>query len=340
MLGKIIQENRKRIGLSQGSLAEKINVSRQSVSKWEQDLAYPTIDNCVELCKVFEISMDQLVGIKTESKTIDKNSIYKWTTVGLIILLIGVSLFYVLYPNVKIERYPQYVNLYNDASASFRVEKFDVDIYKDESEDIFVKVTFDSKEYSEEMVYDVIINKSIVQNAKHVSGKKYEAIVPIGEIEVIQIDLQRTYNNEIEIYEMYGYKVKDRFVTNYEFYAYYNKIEKPSKLDIVYVMPDYTQPAWDDIHNIDYTINVLKKDVLVEEIKFDIDIDEERLRQQESFNQGAIGIGGLLTFWMNERFDINEVDDYSLEIIIDDHVTGATTIAYKLSSILKDTLEF
>jgi DNA-binding XRE family transcriptional regulator len=47
-------------GMTQEALAEKLNVSRQTISKWEMDAANPEIDKAVELCKVFNCSLDNL----------------------------------------------------------------------------------------------------------------------------------------------------------------------------------------------------------------------------------------------------------------------------------------
>ena len=48
--------------LSQEELAEKVNVSRQSVSKWETGNAYPTMNNLLELCKIFHCKINDLVN--------------------------------------------------------------------------------------------------------------------------------------------------------------------------------------------------------------------------------------------------------------------------------------
>ena len=47
-------------GMTQETLAEKLNVSRQTVSKWEMDVANPEMDKALELCKVFNCSLDNL----------------------------------------------------------------------------------------------------------------------------------------------------------------------------------------------------------------------------------------------------------------------------------------
>ena len=52
-----LSENLKRIrkdnNLSQEQLADKLGVSRQSVSKWESGLAYPEMDKVLQICKMF-----------------------------------------------------------------------------------------------------------------------------------------------------------------------------------------------------------------------------------------------------------------------------------------------
>ena len=67
-LGKRIYDLRTAKNLSQGDLAEALDVSRQSVSKWETDTSVPDLDKLVKLCDLFEVSMDELVrGAAVES---------------------------------------------------------------------------------------------------------------------------------------------------------------------------------------------------------------------------------------------------------------------------------
>ena len=47
--------------MSQEELAEKIGVSRQTISKWEQNSCYPEMSKVIELCKFFSCSMDELI---------------------------------------------------------------------------------------------------------------------------------------------------------------------------------------------------------------------------------------------------------------------------------------
>lgn len=60
-LGKQIRKYRNERTLSQEALAEKIYVSRQTVSNWENDKSYPDVNSLVLLSEVFEVSLDQLI---------------------------------------------------------------------------------------------------------------------------------------------------------------------------------------------------------------------------------------------------------------------------------------
>ncbi len=61
-LGERIYELRNEKNLSQGDLADRLDVSRQSISKWENNMAVPDLDKLIKLCDVFEISLDELTG--------------------------------------------------------------------------------------------------------------------------------------------------------------------------------------------------------------------------------------------------------------------------------------
>ena len=60
-LGEKISALRNQLGMSQGDLAEKINVSRQSVSKWETNTSVPELDKLIQLSELFQITLDELV---------------------------------------------------------------------------------------------------------------------------------------------------------------------------------------------------------------------------------------------------------------------------------------
>lgn len=60
-LGEKLQELRRRSGMSQDTLAEKLDVSRQAVSKWERDEAIPETDKIVRISQVFGVTTDYLL---------------------------------------------------------------------------------------------------------------------------------------------------------------------------------------------------------------------------------------------------------------------------------------
>lgn len=60
-LGEKISALRNQHEMSQGDLAEKMNVSRQSISKWETDTSVPELDKLIQLSEVFHITLDELV---------------------------------------------------------------------------------------------------------------------------------------------------------------------------------------------------------------------------------------------------------------------------------------
>lgn len=62
ILGEKLYQLRKEKGISQEELAYNLNVSRQAISKWERGEALPDTDNLISLAKLYEVSLDELVG--------------------------------------------------------------------------------------------------------------------------------------------------------------------------------------------------------------------------------------------------------------------------------------
>ncbi len=61
-LGQTITAYRKKLNLTQKDLGEKLNVSAQAVSKWENGQAEPDASTIIKLCEIFRISTDELLG--------------------------------------------------------------------------------------------------------------------------------------------------------------------------------------------------------------------------------------------------------------------------------------
>ena len=70
-LSENLKKIRKDNNLSQEDLAEKLGVSRQSVSKWESGAAYPEMDKVLELCKLFNLNIDELLN--QDIKEVEQN---------------------------------------------------------------------------------------------------------------------------------------------------------------------------------------------------------------------------------------------------------------------------
>ncbi|MDU7113979.1 MAG: helix-turn-helix transcriptional regulator [Peptoniphilus harei] len=73
MYGEKIKAKRRELHLSQEDLANKIFVTRQAISKWENDKATPTMTNLRELSEVFDVDMAYFIG--EVEKTIDDKKI-------------------------------------------------------------------------------------------------------------------------------------------------------------------------------------------------------------------------------------------------------------------------
>ena len=66
ILGKKIAELRKLHHYSQESLVEQMNISRQTISKWETDLSVQDIERIIKLSEIFHVSLNELLQINQE----------------------------------------------------------------------------------------------------------------------------------------------------------------------------------------------------------------------------------------------------------------------------------
>ena len=60
-IGKKLKDARMRSGFTQESVAEKVNVSRQTISNWENEKSYPDIISVIEFSNLYSISLDELL---------------------------------------------------------------------------------------------------------------------------------------------------------------------------------------------------------------------------------------------------------------------------------------
>lgn len=72
MLSKRIYELRMSFGWTQVQLAQKLGVTKQTVSNWENDNIQPSIDMLIKISKIFNVSTDYLLGLApTNSLNVD-----------------------------------------------------------------------------------------------------------------------------------------------------------------------------------------------------------------------------------------------------------------------------
>ena len=110
-IGNKIYELRAAKNLSQGDLAEILDVSRQSVSKWETDTAVPELDKLIKMCDVFEVTLDELTERSPQKEVAPANKVIERTSsftpqnaVGCILLaasLIGGILLFVFSNDIE-----------------------------------------------------------------------------------------------------------------------------------------------------------------------------------------------------------------------------------------------
>ena len=110
--GSNLQFLRDRAGMTQEELAEQLQVSRQSVSKWESDTSFPEMEKLLVLCKLFHTDLDTLlrgdVQEHMRSDTIGYDRFMNWFSnwvalgVGLIILSVAAGLGWLGAPEIAV----------------------------------------------------------------------------------------------------------------------------------------------------------------------------------------------------------------------------------------------
>ncbi|NLK22978.1 MAG: helix-turn-helix transcriptional regulator [Clostridiales bacterium] len=138
-LGKQIKKYRRNFSLSQEDLAEKVYVSRQTISNWENDKSYPDVNSLVLLSEVFNTSIDNLIKgdveiMKEQIREEDKRKFEKLSQVygilffAMIVTLIPLAKF-LGYVGMIIWGVLMLITLY----VAFKVEKkkkqFDIQTY-------------------------------------------------------------------------------------------------------------------------------------------------------------------------------------------------------------------
>ncbi len=103
-LGQAIAQIRKERGLTQEAFAKVFNVTRQTVSNWENEKSYPDLSTLVKISDEFNVSLDVLLKgdfrmVKDIDKKVKKQPFYIGIIIGLIVIVI--ALFSFIYVNDK-----------------------------------------------------------------------------------------------------------------------------------------------------------------------------------------------------------------------------------------------
>lgn len=98
MLGNKLQQLRKQRGLSQETLAERLGVSRQAVSKWETGDSSPDLDKIMQIGAIFQISIDDLLKDSVQEKEVSPKTEQpphhkaRWIGIAAVFLTAGILL--------------------------------------------------------------------------------------------------------------------------------------------------------------------------------------------------------------------------------------------------------
>ena len=78
-IGKKLKNARVQSGMTQENVAEKIYVSRQTISNWENERSYPDVHNLIMLCDIYSVSLDDLMkgDIETMKKEVANTTLNK-----------------------------------------------------------------------------------------------------------------------------------------------------------------------------------------------------------------------------------------------------------------------
>ena len=208
---------RKENGLSQEEFGNKINVSRQAISKWESEQSQPEIDKIKEISKVFEVSIEYLLNDELENDNTKKTSKFNKKKFGkcLIKVTIVLIIIYLLYSSYKfIILYKRYKNIQNIADNELYVGSltnyYEDKITKDKSKstthiirkdnvctfEIFLEDEGNSiwyqnkeKELAILLVYDNEIQKYVYDKESSIQYSEYsEMLLPYSRKEIYMND--------------------------------------------------------------------------------------------------------------------------------------------------------
>ena len=140
-LGKQIKKYRNELSLSQDELAERIYVSRQTISHWENDKSYPDVNSLVLLSEVFATSIDNLIKgdveiMKEQINSEDRRQFERLSNIYTILFLIMIVspiplIHFLRYIGIAIFVVIEAVTLYFAVLVEKHKKKFDIHTYQE-----------------------------------------------------------------------------------------------------------------------------------------------------------------------------------------------------------------
>lgn len=140
-LGKQIRKYRKEQSLSQDELAEKVYVSRQTISNWENDKSYPDVNSLILLSEVFHTSIDNLIKgdvevMKEQVKNEDRKEFEKisriFSVLFLAMMITPIPLIhYLKYAGIAIWALLAVITLYFSFIVEKKKKQFDIQTYRE-----------------------------------------------------------------------------------------------------------------------------------------------------------------------------------------------------------------
>ncbi|MFR0576732.1 helix-turn-helix transcriptional regulator [Limosilactobacillus reuteri subsp. suis] len=151
-----IKKQRNNLGFTQAEIAEKLHVTRQTISNWEQGKSYPDLDTLVKISDIYKISIDTLLkGDKNLKKYLDQGKAYSAFSIfrGLFFIMYG--LFFLL---------TNYLVNYNSPTVNFCTFSFLIIfgvaiLYGEHVKPFFLgmsKQTYRQKEYKNSQKFSLI----------------------------------------------------------------------------------------------------------------------------------------------------------------------------------------
>lgn len=140
-LGSQIKKYRNELSLSQDALAEKVYVSRQTISNWENGKSYPDVNSLVLLSEVFQTSIDRLIkgdaeAMKKQIRSEDTREFKRLNTLYFILFLaLTVSpvplAYYLRITGIVIWAVLAAVTLFTAFAVEKKKKQFDIQTYRE-----------------------------------------------------------------------------------------------------------------------------------------------------------------------------------------------------------------